>query len=118
MTPQDITTARKHMTAGNLNAREVAKMHGVSERSLWRSLRWAADLARARARVPPYCVLSYETVAHCEAAGEEIKARANAKRSWIDYPLHRLRETSSLAYEVIEVLISPETLWRLQSRRI
>ena len=73
---------------------------------------------RARARVLPYCVISYESVEHCEAAGEEIKARANAKRSWIDYPLHRHRETTSLAYEVIEVLISPETLWRLQSRRI
>ena len=74
-------------------------------------------LAPARA-FHPIAYLSYETVAHCEAAGEEIKARANAKRSWIDYPLHRHRETTSLAYEVIEVLISPETLWRLQSRRI
>jgi transposase len=48
MTPQDITAARKHMTAG-LKAREVAKMYGLSERSLWRSLRWAAELEMVRA---------------------------------------------------------------------
>ena len=49
MTPQDITTARKHMTDGKLKAREVAKMYGVSERSLWRNLRWAAELEEVRA---------------------------------------------------------------------
>src|SRR5262245_19810335 len=48
MTPQDIITARKHMTQG-LKAREVAKMYGVSERSLWRNLRWAAELEAVRA---------------------------------------------------------------------
>jgi hypothetical protein len=36
------------MTAG-LNAREVAKMYGLSKRSLWRSLRWAAELDEVRA---------------------------------------------------------------------
>ena len=49
MTPQDITTARKHMTDGKLKAREVAKMYGVSERSLWRNLRRAAELEEVRA---------------------------------------------------------------------
>ena len=49
MTPQDITTARKHMAEGKLKAREVAKMYGLSERSLWRSLRWAAELDEVRA---------------------------------------------------------------------
>ena len=44
MGPQDITAARKHMTVGKLKAREVAKMYGVSERSLWRNLRWATEL--------------------------------------------------------------------------
>jgi len=29
---------------GKLKAREVAKMYGVSERSLWRNLRWATEL--------------------------------------------------------------------------
>ena len=48
MTPKDITTARRHMTEGKLKAREVAKMYGVSERSLWRNLRWAAELAEVR----------------------------------------------------------------------
>jgi hypothetical protein len=33
MTPQDIVTAKRHMTEGKLKAREVAKMHGVSEPS-------------------------------------------------------------------------------------
>ena len=32
------------MTDGKLKAREVAKMYGISERSLWRNLRWAADV--------------------------------------------------------------------------
>jgi DNA invertase Pin-like site-specific DNA recombinase len=49
MTPKDITTARKHMTVGKLKAREVAAMFGVSERSLWRNLRWAAELEEIRA---------------------------------------------------------------------
>jgi DNA invertase Pin-like site-specific DNA recombinase len=44
MTPQQIETARRHMTEGKLRAHEVAKMYGVSERSLWRNLRWAADV--------------------------------------------------------------------------
>jgi DNA invertase Pin-like site-specific DNA recombinase len=48
MTPKDITTVRRHMTEGKLKAREVAKMYGVSERSLWRNLRWAAELAEVR----------------------------------------------------------------------
>jgi len=37
------------MVNGKLNAREVAKMYGVSERSLWRNLRWAQDLEEVRA---------------------------------------------------------------------
>jgi DNA invertase Pin-like site-specific DNA recombinase len=49
MTPQDVTTARRHMTEGKLKAREVAAMYGVSERSLWRNLRWAAELEMVRA---------------------------------------------------------------------
>ena len=48
MTPQDITIARKHMADGKLKAREVAKMYGVSERSLWRNLRWAQDIEEVR----------------------------------------------------------------------
>jgi DNA invertase Pin-like site-specific DNA recombinase len=44
MSPQDITTARRHMTEGKLKAHQVAKMYGISERSLWRNLRWAADV--------------------------------------------------------------------------
>jgi hypothetical protein len=35
MSPQDITMARKHTADGKLKAREVAKVYGVSERSLW-----------------------------------------------------------------------------------
>jgi len=49
MTPQDVTIARRHMAEGKLKAREVAKMYGLSERSLWRSLRWAAELEEVRA---------------------------------------------------------------------
>ena len=49
MTPQDIVMARKHMAEGKLKAREVAKMYGISERSLWRNLRWAAELEEVRA---------------------------------------------------------------------
>jgi hypothetical protein len=37
------------MTDGKFKAREVAAMYGVSERSLWRNLRWAAELAEVRA---------------------------------------------------------------------
>jgi DNA invertase Pin-like site-specific DNA recombinase len=48
MTPKDITTARKHITVGKLKAREVAAMYGVSERSLWRNLRWATELEEVR----------------------------------------------------------------------
>jgi len=48
MTPQDIAAARKHMTDGGLKARQVAAMYGVTERSLWRNLRWAADLEAVR----------------------------------------------------------------------
>ena len=49
MTPQDIVIARKHMAEGKLKARQVAKMYGISERSLWRNLRWAAELEEVRA---------------------------------------------------------------------
>jgi len=49
MGPQDIVTARKHMAEGKLKAREVAKMYGISGRSLWRNLRWAQDLDEVRA---------------------------------------------------------------------
>jgi DNA invertase Pin-like site-specific DNA recombinase len=49
MTPQDITAARKHMTDGKLKAHQVAAMYGISERSLWRNLRWAQDLEEVRA---------------------------------------------------------------------
>ena len=44
MMPQDIEQARRHMTEGKLKARDVAAMYGVSERSLFRNLRWAADV--------------------------------------------------------------------------
>jgi DNA invertase Pin-like site-specific DNA recombinase len=46
--PQDLEAARRHMSEGKLKAREVAKMYGVSERSLWRNLRWAADAEMIR----------------------------------------------------------------------
>jgi DNA invertase Pin-like site-specific DNA recombinase len=49
MSPQDIVAARKHMTESRLKAHEVAKMYGVSERSLWRNLRWAADVETLKA---------------------------------------------------------------------
>ena len=42
MSPQDLVIARRHMTDNKLKAREVAKMY--SERTLWRNLRWAADV--------------------------------------------------------------------------
>lgn len=48
MTPQQIEAARKHMAEGGLKAHQVAKMYGVSERSLWRNLRWAAELEAVR----------------------------------------------------------------------
>ncbi len=48
LTPEDVVAARKHMTTG-LKAREVAKMYGLCERSLWRNLRWAAELEEVRA---------------------------------------------------------------------
>ena len=48
MSPQDITNARKRMNEG-LKTREVAAMYGVSERSLWRNLRWVQDLEEVRA---------------------------------------------------------------------
>ena len=51
----------------------------------------------------PIAYLNYETEAHCEAAGEEIKARTNAKLSWIDYP-HRPGKPPDWSYEVIECL--------------
>jgi hypothetical protein len=43
-----MTAARNHM-AGGLKVHEVARMYGVSERSLWRNLRWASDLEEVRA---------------------------------------------------------------------
>lgn len=49
MKPQDIEAARRHITQRKLKAREVAKMYGVSERSLWRNLRWAADVEAVKA---------------------------------------------------------------------
>jgi len=48
MTPQDLVAARKHMSEGGLKAHQVAKMYGVSERSLWRNLRWAAEVDAVR----------------------------------------------------------------------
>jgi len=42
MSPQDIAAARKHMASG-LRAHQVAKMYGITERSLWRTLRWASE---------------------------------------------------------------------------
>lgn len=48
MSPQQIEAARKHMAEGGLKAHQVAKMYGVSERSLWRNLRWAAELEAVR----------------------------------------------------------------------
>jgi hypothetical protein len=44
MTPQDIEAVRRRMAAGEIKAHEAAKLHGISERSLWRNLRWAADV--------------------------------------------------------------------------
>jgi DNA invertase Pin-like site-specific DNA recombinase len=49
MTPQDVAAARRHMTEGKLKAHEVAKLYGLSERSLWRALRWAADTEALKA---------------------------------------------------------------------
>jgi DNA invertase Pin-like site-specific DNA recombinase len=44
MKSQDLVKARQQLTNGKLKARDVAKLYGVSERSLWRNLRWAADV--------------------------------------------------------------------------
>jgi DNA invertase Pin-like site-specific DNA recombinase len=49
MTPEDIEAARRHMTEGKLKAHELAKLYGLSERSLWRNLRWAADVKTLQA---------------------------------------------------------------------
>ena len=49
MTPEQIESVRRRMAAGELKAREAAKLHGISERSLWRNLRWAADVEAVRA---------------------------------------------------------------------
>ena len=41
---------RKASTAAPVaSAREVARMYGLSERSLWRNLQWAAELKEVRA---------------------------------------------------------------------
>jgi DNA invertase Pin-like site-specific DNA recombinase len=48
MKPQDVDQAKRHMTEGKLKARDVAKMYGVSERSLWRNLKWAAETEAVR----------------------------------------------------------------------
>ena len=48
-------------------------------------MKWWLLLLTLASSDNPIAYLSYETEALCEAAGEEIKARANAKRSWIDY---------------------------------
>jgi hypothetical protein len=37
------------MTNGKLKAHEVAKLYGLSERSLWRNLRWASDAKALKA---------------------------------------------------------------------
>jgi hypothetical protein len=50
-TLEDLTEACNHMAEGKLKAREVAKMYAVSERSLWRNLRWASNLDEVRAGV-------------------------------------------------------------------
>jgi hypothetical protein len=36
------------MIDGKLKAKDIAKMYGVSERSSWRNLRWAAELEAQR----------------------------------------------------------------------
>jgi len=51
MTPQQIEAARKHMAEGGLKAHQVAKMFGISERSLWRNLRWAVELEAVRGNI-------------------------------------------------------------------
>jgi DNA invertase Pin-like site-specific DNA recombinase len=48
LSPEDITNARKRMAEG-LKAHEVAAMYRISERSLWRNLRWASELEEMRA---------------------------------------------------------------------
>jgi DNA invertase Pin-like site-specific DNA recombinase len=49
MTPQQIEAVRQRMASGELKAHEAAKLHGISERSLWRNLRWAADVETLKA---------------------------------------------------------------------
>jgi DNA invertase Pin-like site-specific DNA recombinase len=49
MTPQQIEAVRQRMASGELKAHEAAKLHGISVRSLWRNLRWAADKAALKA---------------------------------------------------------------------
>jgi hypothetical protein len=49
LTPEDIVAARKHMIDGKLKAKGIAKMYGVSERSLWRNFRRVAELEEVRA---------------------------------------------------------------------
>jgi len=49
MTPQDIEAVRRRMAAGELKAREAVKLHGITERSLWRNLRWASDVEALKA---------------------------------------------------------------------
>jgi len=49
MTPEDIEAVRKRMKAGELKAHEAAKLFGISERSLWRNLRWASDVETLKA---------------------------------------------------------------------
>jgi DNA invertase Pin-like site-specific DNA recombinase len=49
MTPQDIEAVRRRMAAGEIKAHEAAKLHGITERSLWRNLRWVADIEAAKA---------------------------------------------------------------------
>ena len=38
LSPEDIVAARSHMVDGKLKAREVAKLWGIGEQSLWRNL--------------------------------------------------------------------------------
>src|SRR4029453_17614667 len=52
LSPEDITNARKRMAEG-LKAHEVAAMYRISERSLWRNLRWASELEEMRAGARP-----------------------------------------------------------------
>jgi DNA invertase Pin-like site-specific DNA recombinase len=49
MTPAQIEAVRQRMASGELKAHEAAKLHGISERSLWRNLKWATEAAAVRA---------------------------------------------------------------------